>query len=287
MSEAENFDDEEISLIDLFAVLVRYRKFIVLLTALSALFAAAYLFVFPRFSKASNDKKVNISYLVQIRNFPKEIQSTLGDTSFLAEAKSRMLNPRLIAEINSEIAVWESAQGTSRENYNVFIQNLVRQKSIDIPKELQTASNFEIILSAKESKKERASDFMSTITEKINSEMKEIYTPQLISLKTATENSLKNTSENSLSDTQSLKTLNELLDEELKNDLPYIYILGEPFVMSEAQGRAKKAVIVVFAAFFMAVFIAFARNAIENIKADPEASKKISDAWKMGSKSRI
>ena len=56
----------------------------------------------------------------------------------------------------------------------------------------------------------------------------------------------------------------------------------EPFVLSIAQGRLKKLIIVVFAAFFLLVFLAFARNAVQNVKADPEASKIISDAWNSG-----
>ena len=56
----------------------------------------------------------------------------------------------------------------------------------------------------------------------------------------------------------------------------------EPFVLSVPQGRLKKLIIVVFAAFFLLVFLAFARNAVQNVKADPDASKIISDAWNSG-----
>ena len=41
-------------------------------------------------------------------------------------------------------------------------------------------------------------------------------------------------------------------------------------------GRGKLCIIITFAAGFMAVFAAFLLNAIENIKKDPEAMKKLS-----------
>ena len=58
--------------------------------------------------------------------------------------------------------------------------------------------------------------------------------------------------------------------------------LVEPFVILEPMGRMKKLVIATFAAFFIFIFIAFLKNAIENIKKDPEASGKIKSAWDSG-----
>ena len=62
----------------------------------------------------------------------------------------------------------------------------------------------------------------------------------------------------------------------------FLRIQGEPFILPVAQGRMMKLVIVAFAAFFVTVFLAFALNAIRNIKADPQASKILSEAWKAG-----
>lgn len=62
----------------------------------------------------------------------------------------------------------------------------------------------------------------------------------------------------------------------------FLELKEAPLVLPEAQGRSKKLIIVCFAAFFVFVFVAFLLNAIENIKADPKASKVISDAWNSG-----
>ena len=54
---------------------------------------------------------------------------------------------------------------------------------------------------------------------------------------------------------------------------------GEPFILLEPLGRLKKLVILVFAAFFVFVFLAFALNALENIKKDGQAMAVLRNAW--------
>ena len=67
MSEIENKtiikDDDEISLIDLFAVLIKYRFMICFGTIIAALVVGAYLFVWPKFAKIESvNKEVKIIY---------------------------------------------------------------------------------------------------------------------------------------------------------------------------------------------------------------------------------
>ena len=64
--------------------------------------------------------------------------------------------------------------------------------------------------------------------------------------------------------------------------VPFLSCSSEPFIIPEPLGRVKKTIIVTFAAFFILVFIAFCKNAVENIKQDPEASGKIKAAWDGG-----
>ena len=87
---------------------------------------------------------------------------------------------------------------------------------------------------------------------------------------------------NDLSTIQNLRDLLKDIEMYKEKNINIFELEKEPFVLSIAQGRLKKLIIVVFAAFFLLVFLAFARNAVLNIKADPEASKIISDAWNSG-----
>ena len=77
-----------------------------------------------------------------------------------------------------------------------------------------------------------------------------------------------------------LKTQYELLKVEMASETPVFQILEHAEVpdRKSAPSRGMLCIIATFAAFFMSVFIAFALNAIENIKRDPEAMKKLSVA---------
>lgn len=74
-----------------------------------------------------------------------------------------------------------------------------------------------------------------------------------------------------------LRSQLELLKVQMQTEAPVFQILEEAEVPDIKSGpsRGKLCIIVTFAAFFGAVFLAFLLNAIENIKNDPEAMEKI------------
>ena len=87
------------------------------------------------------------------------------------------------------------------------------------------------------------------------------------------------------SDISSLQSLQELatdINEFMETFGNFLNLRGEPFVVPEGRGRVKNLIIVFFASFFVFVFVAFLKNAIANIKADPVSNKLISDAWNAG-----
>jgi uncharacterized protein involved in exopolysaccharide biosynthesis len=75
----------------------------------------------------------------------------------------------------------------------------------------------------------------------------------------------------------SLKTQYELLKVDMSSETPVFQILERPEIpdMKSQPSRGKLCIIVTFAAFFIAVFLAFLRNAWNNIKKDPEAMAKL------------
>jgi hypothetical protein len=56
----------------------------------------------------------------------------------------------------------------------------------------------------------------------------------------------------------------------------------QKIVTANPQGRTKKFIIAVFASFFVLVFVAFALNAVENVKNDEKSYNKIKTAWEEG-----
>lgn len=76
---------------------------------------------------------------------------------------------------------------------------------------------------------------------------------------------------------EQLKIQYELLKVKMQSEQPAFQILERPEIpdMKSGPSRGKLCIIVIFAAVFISVFIAFALNAWENIKNDPEAQKKL------------
>lgn len=74
-----------------------------------------------------------------------------------------------------------------------------------------------------------------------------------------------------------LKTQYELLKVEMQSEQPIFQILERPEIPDQKSkpSRGKLCIIVVFAVFFLSVFLAFALNAFKNIRNDPEAWGKL------------
>ncbi|MFA6858063.1 MAG: lipopolysaccharide biosynthesis protein [Treponema sp.] len=75
-----------------------------------------------------------------------------------------------------------------------------------------------------------------------------------------------------------LKTQLEVLKVTMASETPVFQILERAEVpdLKAKPSRGKLCIIVTFAAFFLSIFMAFALNAVENIKKDPEAMAKLS-----------
>lgn len=74
-----------------------------------------------------------------------------------------------------------------------------------------------------------------------------------------------------------LKIQYEMLKVEMQSEQPIFQILERPEIPDQKSkpSRGMLCIIVVFAAFFLSVFLAFARNAFKNIRNDPEAWGKL------------
>lgn len=74
-----------------------------------------------------------------------------------------------------------------------------------------------------------------------------------------------------------LKTQYELLKIQMQSESPVFQIIERPEIPDRKSGpsRGMLCIIVTFAAFFLSVFLAFALNAFQNIRSDPEAWAKL------------
>ena len=325
--------DEEISLIDLFAVLLRHKKLIILMTSAAAaavlLFSVISLMLPPEKSPLPNEYTPRALMLI-------------NDSSSSGGSLSSMLNSSGLSSLMglsglSKRGATYSALAVYIAETNTYLDAIIdkfdlttRYKIKDSPK-TETRKVLQKNLSASFDDKSGvfslaftdtdpvfaqsvinfAADYMETVFAELGIDKNKLSKKnleenidasykQILSLsKQIREN--ENTAayrynpngspivENAILVLEleaqeqvykQLKTQYELLKVEMASETPVFQILEHAEVpdRKSAPSRGMLCIIATFAVFFMSVFIAFALNAIENIKRDPEAMKKLSVA---------
>lgn len=284
-------EDDEISLIDLMAVLVRYRKLVIIGTLCVTFLSGLFLFGLPLITKRTGKLTVTytISYNSMPSNFGKLILSETEGSNTSAPGLSLglfSLNDKLLFKnVYQKYPVFGEPEG-NEFNYNHFIQQIFLNKDYEA-KLRGFGDAYEIICKIDSNKLDLTNQLVAEIVSQSDKNLEEYIMPKIDILETNTLSQLDtlNTKFSSSNDLSTYKNLQELslnIEEFRKTHKTFLSIQNDQFIVPEAQGRAKKLIICFFAAFFVFVFVAFAKNAIVNIKKDPEASKKLSEAWQDG-----
>lgn len=280
-------NEDEISLIDLFAVLLRYRKLIIIGTAVITIFTGVYLFIIPKVFKSFLTRELSVSYTVSMYELPAVISNELGFKKISDTALQYMNDYQFFAGIYKKNPFLSKQETFSNYDYNLFVKNLIDKKIISFS--LAASNTFRIDFKCPESKYDESAAFVADLIASINAALESEFNPLLHNLEEITLVSLKNidslnTAEGSIY--RSLENIRQSIAQYKYNFKNYLQIESDPFILPEfqaiSQGRAKKLIIVFFASFFIMVFIAFLKNAVQNIKQDPVASKTLSDAWNSG-----
>ena len=294
-------DEEEISLIDLFAVLLRFRKMIIIGTIAVTFLAGLYLFVLPKLVSSLNNKNVTVTYTVELKTFPRTISNGLSNLGLSYDFASNLTYafrnyPSIAKEYKKNPFMGEDYPKDSRE-YNYFIKDLVNTKKIGISNNIGNSYslNFEVPEEGLDVLDSFVKDYLGVLNEGVTSKtsesIDELEKKTRESFKELTETSKKSSSSSSSSSSisfgdaateQALRETLQDIDNLKKKPVVFYTIDDEPFILNVAQGRTKKLIIVFFASFFIFIFIAFAKNAVKNIKEDPEASRTIKSAWDSG-----
>ncbi|MEE1182519.1 MAG: hypothetical protein UHY90_09735, partial [Treponema sp.] len=203
-----------------------------------------------------------------------------------AAAVEEMKNPAVFAaEYKANPFLKDTDKFATELEYNSFIYGLLKTGSKDVSIESSKFSNtisIKLLVPAK--KGDAADKFVKSLVSRVDNSLAGYYITKLQdSLKDVNSSidSYKGNAETSLS-YQELVSEGRSLNIYLSTFKGFLTLSNDKFVIIVAQGRARKLIIACFAAFFVAVFVAFLRNAIENIRNDKEASEKISKAWNAG-----
>ena len=291
MSEIENTtiaEEDEISLIDLFSVLIKHRFMIIAGTIAVGVIGIAYLFLLPILMKSTDKHAVTIEYTYQIDSLPLALEQELGFNDqkqkvIVSLASYNMNRLTLLAdEVKKYNPFGAELDEMTPYAYNRYIQTLSKEKKYTVTiSPMQT--ELIVTLTVPENNISQASLMVNDIVSNTVTEIENYIFPKIDAIEKATNDSLSFVdSGDSSTSTQKLKDTQVQIKNFKTTYEGFLTETGEPFILLEPLGRLKKLIIIVFAAFFIFVFIAFLLNAIENIKKDPEASGKIKTAWDGG-----
>lgn len=282
----ENNNEDEISLIDLFAVLVRYRKLVVIGTLAVALAAFAWLFVLPKFVPSLNKKTLTISYALKTERLPSSVAFSVN-YDILLTATNYMNDVRVLADAQREFSIFaDEKKVPSVSAYNKQIQDAIDKEKF-VAKRSPIADTIAVTCKIPIEKEDFADDFIKKIAKMVSDYIEADLMPEINTLEDNADMILEKYGDLGLSEKKSSSFTNyadissDIKAFKLKHDM-FVQLLDDAFVITDPAGRTIKFIVATFAAFFIFVFTAFLLNAIENIKNDENAVSLIKKAWDEG-----
>lgn len=277
--------NQEISFIDLLAVLIRYRVLIILGTLIFTGVAVLYTTILPKFFPSMNTRSIAVTYTLETRELPSDVQRILSNSqaSITLLTTSRLQNQSFFAEQYKKL--FEDKKNIPKDDYeyNIMIQQYQKNNYSVSKGEIPGTLFVTFTIPDTEEYREKVSSFMEDSISIIDNELKSTIMPQINAMLTLLKeiDMKENTNQERNMSTYLQDKKNMLqLEYVVKNydffveadDIPYIAPLQQ-------DSKLFTIIIVAFASFFLFVFIAFTLNAVKNIKQNPQARQTISDAW--------
>jgi hypothetical protein len=306
--------EDEISLVDLIAVLIRYRRMIIWGTLLVAVLTALVLYVFPA---AGVSEPPEQSYTTErsmlIPGVPPEVsehlsidvsgavQSVLTDTRTLAEVYEELENP----------VCPKIPEDQSEEEYLTMIRRNVRDEQLSVSWSGGT-STLSLSFTCTDSQTSR--EFVNNLFGRLGGELQPVLSSQIETAQQSLRETLQST-RRTLAQTVAAARAEDLTGGELTEASIVRYLerqngasiqtltdvtlalerleviredpttlfstVATPITtLEQGQSRSLIAAVVVIAAFFLFVFVAFVRQYAHNVRNDPEEVGKLRAAWK-------
>jgi hypothetical protein len=256
--------DDEISLVDLFVVLLKYRAMIIVIAVIGLVAAGVYFVVNPGSSEG-------------------EAAAVLAGIDAGYEGRmSVVVNPRLAQESAERFPGWFE----SRELLEVSLEEADYTYDEDFKKFTinNRAYAVDITFKTDEGKKEPVEKLLAALLRNVESLALLHYTPYAEDIVAFFESAREAGREYTALDYARYRWARELLMEEDT----VLKLLYPPLVTANAQTGAASvvtaksplatSVVIVFAAIFIGVFLSFGLNAVKNIKADDDTMSKIHEA---------
>ncbi len=294
-------DDDTVSLVDLVAVLLKYRRLIIVSTLAAAALAMAAYLIYPPYSLAKAESwrvvEVNASMMLE-----SSLESSIGETEGLNFVTQSLLDTSNIVEALrgagyetvERVAIGAGAD-EDKAFYTIrrrFVEN--RSANGSPLKETDRAYSVKVdkgvvSIMFKNGDAEKAKAFIAGMIDLVRRDLCEFSRPKALSTIASYERllAIPNPSEavetsiaQGYRDYSAAKALIEGASSPLT-------VLRRPYVLVPVltvevirADLLKKCVLLVFGVFFLAVFGAFVLNYVDTVKRDPEAMGKIRSALK-------
>ena len=275
----ENNDNvyDEISLIDLFSVLIKFRKLICIITFLLTVF----IFIFCLLNKKILMSVYNVEYNIPIIN--NERINDLLNYDLSSDLILKFSNLYTIANLNKELPLFYFNAEDSffdENDYNYFIKKQqIKNNYLVSINENESAIN--IFLKTKY--RENVDLFIKTLIDRFNIQYELILQPLVVNRLFTLDSLIKDDK----LDFDKSDIIREYIYLQDLNKTK-LYVLDEnptSFIFRESNfSYLILFFIAFFASLFISILIAFFINAIKNIKSDAVASEKIKSAWESGKK---
>ncbi len=288
-------ENEELSIIDLLTVVIKYRKLIIIGTIIPVVFAALWFYVAKPKLKPLPAPTTNVKavYTIRFNYMPQKLVEGIGQNfNRWWDWNGRMIfdfvNPTIagpLYEKNQFAGAVAEGQGEG------YLKPFIDSKAILCENSLDTT--YKITISMPSVNTEILDAYIKSFIEYEHNLINEKYLENNIAVLEERCNRMLKEVESANAKTVNFeeitKAKNILEDIEVykRNKKPFYEIQGKPVIETTINypatpNNTKKMLIVIVGSFFIFIFIAFVLNAIQNIKADPESSKKIKDAWDSG-----
>jgi len=274
--EQKTDENEEISLIDLFSVLLKYRKFIVIGSILLIFITSIVYISYVKYK----DKVLNyydIELTIPISNKIKYLNNVVN-YDLLNDTVVRFKDLDYIAKLNEKYNVFYYDFNKSNFNqldYNEFINTKVNSGFYQVKLNSTKSS---LIINLRSYSVDNAKKFISEYIQKLNSEYRNYFSIEIENRILLLQEIIDNNNANK----EIFAEKHEL--ENLNKDTVTLFIDDFSIFITKNNDILLKFIIIIFASFFIFIFVAFLLNAIQNIKSDKEASTKIKNAWEKGKK---
>ncbi len=308
---SDTIDDDTISLVDLVAVVVRYRRLIIGGTVLAGVIAVAVLFLLPMTGIVPGPEP---SYTAEVRLVVDQIPSDLREYAPIDPGvllRAILTDPLIVGDVFEPFEE-EPDPDRTRERYLATVRRTIIPERLSIAWESSTRV---LTISWKANDPDDAVAFLQALYPYAADEMGRRVLRQMRDVERSLTRSLE-TARLTLSQTiadsvERLATSSAGLTEErilnlvqgtgtgeitafmraemslerlqtlLQNPGSLYTVVTEPVVFEDmnGQGRAVRVVVTVFAAFFLTVFLAFVLQYVRTVKSDPQEMDKLRTAW--------